>query len=65
MEWKYEKLGGILYDILIEKSNDLMLGKEARRSKKEIAEHYKAEFERMRRERDNGKVGRINFQGYF
>ena len=65
MEWKYEQLGGILYDILIEKSNDLMIGKEARRSKAEIAAHYKEEFERMRSERNNGKVGRINFQGYF
>lgn len=64
MVWTLERLGQTLYDILIEKSNDLMLGKEARRSKAEIAAHYKAEFERMRSERDNGKVGRINFQGY-
>jgi len=65
MEWKYEQLGGHLYDILIEKSNDLTLGKMARREKQEIAAHYKAEFEKMIQKRSNGTVGRINFQGYF
>lgn len=65
MTWKLEQLGDHLYDILIEKSNSLMLGKESRQSKKEIAAHYKEEFERMRELRNNGKVGRINFQGYF
>ena len=64
MMWKFEQLG-ILYDILIENSENIMLGKQARREKQEIAEHYKAEFERMRNERANGKIGRVNFQGYF
>ena len=64
MMWKFEKLGGHLYDILIEKSNNLMLGKQARHDKQEIAAHYKAEFERMRELRNNGKVGRIEFRGY-
>jgi len=65
MMWKYEQLGGILYDILIEKSNDVVLGKQSRREKREIAAHYKTEFERMRELRSKGKVGRLNFQGYF
>lgn len=65
MMWKSEQLGGFVYDILIEKSNDIVLGKQARREKREIAAHYKAEFERMRELRLQGKVGRINFQGYF
>jgi len=63
--WKSEQLGPERYEILIEKSNDLLLGKQARREKREIAAHYKAEFERMRELRCNGKAGRINFQGYF
>lgn len=62
--WKENQLGD-LYGILIEKSNDAMLGKQARREKKEIAMHYKSEFERMRDLRDSGKLGRIDFQGYF
>ena len=65
MTWKFEKLGGHIYDILIEKSENILLGKQARREKQDIAQHYKAEFERMRDLRNNGKVGRINFQGYF
>lgn len=65
MAWKYEQLGGILYDILIEKSNDIMLGKQARQQKQEIARHYKAQYELMRELRNNGKLGRIDFQGYF
>ena len=64
MTWKFEKLGGHLYDILIEKSNSIELGKQARREKQEIAEHYKAEFERMRKLRSKGYVGRIEFRGY-
>lgn len=63
-EWKKERLGS-LYEILIEKSNNVMLGKQARKEKNEIAEHYKAEFFRMRELRNKGVIGRINFQGYF
>ena len=65
MMWKSEQLGGLLYDILIEKSQDIMIGKQARREKKEIAAHYKAEFEKMQAKRASGKVGRIEFTGYF
>ena len=64
MTWKFEQLGGIIYDLLIEKSNNIMLGKQARHEKQEIAKHYKAEFERMQELRSKGVVGRINFQGY-
>ena len=64
MGWKFEQLGGVLYDLLIEKSNNVILGKQARREKQQIAEHYKSEFERMQRLRSKGVVGRINFQGY-
>ena len=53
------------YEILIEKSNNLMLGKLARREVKEIAKHYKAEYERMMSIRAEGVTGRIEFEGYF
>jgi hypothetical protein len=64
MGWKFEQLGGILYDILIEKSNNIALGKQARHDKQAIAEHFKAEYEKMQAKRSNGNIGRINFQGY-
>lgn len=63
-EWMNEKLGDS-YEVLVELSNNIMNGKQARKEQNKIAAHYKSEFERMRRERANGKVGRINFQGYF
>lgn len=63
MLWKSEQLG-CTYDVLIEKSNNVMLGKTARKEKQEIAKHYKAEFERMQDLRSKGVIGRINFQGY-
>jgi hypothetical protein len=65
MTWTLERLGQKLYDILIEKSNDIMLGKQARQQKQEIASHYKEQFETMQLLRKDGKLGRIDFQGYF
>lgn len=65
MVWKSEKLGTNLYDMLIEKSNNIELGRQGRKEKQEIAEHYKAEFFRMQELRRSGAMGRINFQGYF
>ena len=62
-DWKKERLGN-LYDILIEKSNNITLGKQARQEKKQMAAHYKKEYERMRESRANGAIGRIEFQGY-
>lgn len=62
----FEKIGTGKYPLLVELSNDLMRGKEYRRTKGkgEIAAHYKAEFERMQAERAKGKRGRIEFVGW-
>lgn len=62
-EWKREQLGQS-YDVLIEKSNNLMLGKQARQEQKEIAKHYKSEYERMMSIRAEGVTGRLEFTGY-
>jgi hypothetical protein len=59
MAWTFERLGGFVYDILIEKSNNAMLGKQARQEKQQIAEYYKSEFERITNQ------GEKNFIGYF
>lgn len=61
--WKTERLGKF-YEILIEKSNNLMIGKQCRKEKKEIAAHYKSEFERMQELRNGGKIGRLDFVSY-
>ena len=62
-EWKKERLGKF-YDTLIEKSNSVTLGKQARQDRKEMAAHYKKEYERMLEQRSEGKVGRLNFTGW-
>jgi uncharacterized CHY-type Zn-finger protein len=64
--WSEERLKGD-YQILIELSNDIMRGKLARRTKGRgaIATHYKSEFERMQAERRAGKMGRIEFVGWY
>jgi hypothetical protein len=41
------RLGTVLYEIVLEKSNDSRLGRLAKRSEKEIAAHYRAEYRRM------------------
>jgi len=58
-EWKLARLGDKKYDILIEKSNDAMRGKQARQEKQQIAEHYQREFYRIRKSRNK------DFADYF
>jgi hypothetical protein len=62
--WVKDKLGLDLYDILMEKSLNIMAGKEARHELKTIAEHYKSEYERMLSVRAAGVSGRIEFVGW-
>jgi uncharacterized CHY-type Zn-finger protein len=64
-EWKLSQLGMDFYEILIEKSTDIMIGKQARQEKQQIAEHYKDEFYRMMSIRSLGITGKLEFQGYF
>jgi len=58
MAWKLSRLKEAWYDILIEKSDNIMLGKLARQQKQEIAEHYKAQFFIIRNSSNK------NFAGY-
>jgi hypothetical protein len=61
-----EIFGNGLYDILMERKNDSGIGRMVRKAEKlgEVRRHYKAEFERMRKERANGEQGRIEFISY-
>jgi hypothetical protein len=64
-EWKLEKLGQEKYDILIEKARNVMIGKQARKEKQEIADHFKQEFRKMQSARSlSGFDGYLNFAGY-
>jgi hypothetical protein len=51
--------------IILEKKQNTSIGRMARKEVKEIAKHYKAEFERMRKLRAEGVMGRIEFTGYY
>ena len=58
-EWKLARIGQAVYDVLIEKSRNILLGKQARKEKQQIAEHYKQQYHLM-------KANVItDFQGYF
>lgn len=52
--------------VLMEKKNDISLGREIRRTKGkgEIAKHYRQEYEKMRQKRSEGVTGRIEFIGW-
>jgi len=63
-EFFIEKRGILTYDVVVEKSHDIMLGKENRRNKAEIAEHYREEYESMLLKRSYGVTGWLEFTGY-
>ena len=63
-EWKLGKTGQEGMDILNEKKNDPMIGKEMRHQKKEIAKHYRLELLKMQKLRAQGISGRLEFVGY-
>ena len=60
--WVREQLGEEMYDILIEKSNQIF--KMAKGEEKEIAKHYKEEYEKIKKKRQDGIIGRIEFISY-
>jgi len=63
-EFFIKKRGQLAFDILIEKSHDINLGKENRRNKAEIALHYREEYESMLLKRSYGLVGWLEFTPY-
>lgn len=59
-----ERLGSYAFAALEELARDITLGRRARREKKQISDHYRAEYRRMCAERSEGRAGRIEFMGY-
>ena len=62
--WAEEQLGSGCIERLIEKKNDTNLAKLVKKNLKDVAKHYKQEYERMRQLRAEGVTGRIEFAGY-
>ena len=63
-EFYIQKRGQTAYDVLVEKSHDIMLGKQNRREKDAIAEWYKEVYSQMLMERSMGITGWLEFVGY-
>ena len=63
-EFYIQKRGQTAYDVLVEKSHDIMLGKSNRRNKDEIAEYYHDVYLSMLLKRSMGITGWLEFVGY-
>lgn len=63
VRWVKTQLNDIRYQMLVNKSNDISLGKSMKQTKGkgEIAEYYKQIYEDMLKERAKGYMGRIEF----
>jgi uncharacterized CHY-type Zn-finger protein len=62
--WAEDRLGSGTVEILNEKRNDLNLAKSLHKAEKEIAAHYKLEYETMLSRRAAGESGRLEFTGF-
>lgn len=63
-DWALEQLGEGAIQILRERQQDTNLGKLVRKAKKQVAFHYKSEYDRMKQLRAEGMTGRIEVIGY-
>ena len=64
MYWVQERLGPYRFEALAERARDIKRGREARRSVKEIAAHYRQELEIIREKRRECSTGRIEFAAW-
>lgn len=64
-EWVAEKIGDGAYEMLLERKNDVSIGKMVRRTKGrgDIAKHYREELKKMRRLVEQSETD-INFVGW-
>ncbi len=60
--WVTNLLGDSHMDLLREKRDSRM--KVTKADEKDIAKHYKAEYERLLKRRSNGETGRLDFDSY-
>lgn len=62
--WALGELGEGRIQMLREKREDIGLAKSIKKFLPDVAKHYKAEFARMRQERDLGATGRVEFENF-
>lgn len=63
-EHKIEQIGQGAYDILLEKANNTNLGRLAKRETKDIAAHYRREFQRLHQLRLGGALGSLTVHSW-
>jgi hypothetical protein len=64
-DWVIERIGDGRHELLIERSRDTSIGRQARKEQKDIAAHYRRELLVMKGRRDKGEMGEFSFEGYF
>ena len=62
--WVIGNVGEGMIEILREKRNDIGLAKSIKKNLKDVAKHYKAEYERLKEERMKGEKGRLEIMPY-
>jgi hypothetical protein len=62
--WALNALGEGAIDILQEKRENISLAKDYKKNLKDVAKHYKEQFELIQAAREEGNDGRIEFVGY-
>lgn len=69
--WVISQIGEGSHELLLERANDIYLGREYRKANKlkegrttVLAAHYRREFERMEEMRNDGVIDRIEFEAF-
>ena len=63
-KWVENEIGADFVEILIEKRNDISAGKMIKKNLKEVAAHYKLEYEKLKARRAAGEKGKLSFTCY-
>jgi hypothetical protein len=58
------RVGEGMIEILREKRDDIGLAKSIKKNLKDVAKHYKAEYERLKEERMRGERGKLEIMSY-
>ena len=63
-EWFKETRGEDVYNIVLEKSNNVSLAKQARREVQQMTAHFRAQYNAMLQKRAGGVIGWLEFDGW-
>jgi len=63
-EWMVNKVGEGMIDILRQKREDIGLAKSIKKNLKDVAKHYKAEYDRLKSLRMAGEKGTLDIIEY-